>query len=180
MHVAELALSNPARDREIPCRYFGVFAKRPRLRSQILTLAFLPNCYNDAQPSLVLDEVEAGWEFSWRHSSMLVISRKKHESIVIDDSILVTVIEIRGDKVRLGIEVPRHMTVHRSEVYEALNREIPVARQSFSPSTAQAVEEKVRAEVIVDLKKMHRDLQSQFSQMQQEMRRIQAKLEQLD
>ena len=51
---------------------------------------------------------------------MLVLSRKKNESIVIDDRIVVTVIEIRGDKVRLGIEAPREVSVHRSEVYEMI------------------------------------------------------------
>jgi carbon storage regulator len=51
---------------------------------------------------------------------MLVLSRKKNESIIISDDITVTVIEIRGDKVRLGIEAPKHVTVHRREVYEAI------------------------------------------------------------
>lgn len=49
---------------------------------------------------------------------MLVLTRKKNESIVIDDYITVTVVEIRGDKVRLGIEAPREVSVHRKEIYE--------------------------------------------------------------
>ena len=53
---------------------------------------------------------------------MLVLSRKKNESIVIDDRIVITVVEVRGDKVRLGIEAPRDVPIHRSEVYEALQR----------------------------------------------------------
>jgi carbon storage regulator len=53
---------------------------------------------------------------------MLVLSRKKNESIVIDDRITITVVEIRGDKVRLGIEAPRDVPVHRSEVYDAIRR----------------------------------------------------------
>ena len=53
---------------------------------------------------------------------MLVLSRKKGEAIVIDDRIVVTVIEIRGDKVRLGIEAPRDASVHRREVYEAIRQ----------------------------------------------------------
>jgi len=53
---------------------------------------------------------------------MLVLSRKKNESIVIDDRIVITVIEIRGDKVRLGIEAPRDVAIHRHEVYEALKK----------------------------------------------------------
>lgn len=51
---------------------------------------------------------------------MLVLSRKKNESIVIDDNVVVTVIEVRGDKVRLGIQAPREVTVHRQEVLEAI------------------------------------------------------------
>jgi carbon storage regulator len=54
---------------------------------------------------------------------MLVLSRKKNESIVIDDTIIVTVVEIRGDKVRLGIQAPTEIPVHRQEVYEAIQRE---------------------------------------------------------
>jgi carbon storage regulator len=53
---------------------------------------------------------------------MLVLSRKKNESIVIDERIVITVVEVRGDKVRLGIEAPRDVPIHRSEVYEALRR----------------------------------------------------------
>jgi len=51
---------------------------------------------------------------------MLVLSRKKNESIVIADSIVVTVVDVRGDKVRLGIEAPREIPVHRSEVHAAI------------------------------------------------------------
>ncbi len=51
---------------------------------------------------------------------MLVLSRKKNESIIIDDKIVITVIEIRGGKVRLGIEAPREMVIHRSEVRDAI------------------------------------------------------------
>lgn len=54
---------------------------------------------------------------------MLVLSRKKDEKIIIGDQIKVMVIEIRGDKVRLGIDAPKEVTVHREEVYEAIKRE---------------------------------------------------------
>ncbi len=53
---------------------------------------------------------------------MLVLSRKKNESIVIDDRIVITVVEIRGDKVRLGIQAPRDVPVHRQEVYDSLQK----------------------------------------------------------
>jgi carbon storage regulator len=55
--------------------------------------------------------------------AMLVLSRKKDEKIIIGDNITVMVIEIRGDKVRLGIEAPKEITVHRQEVYDAIKRE---------------------------------------------------------
>ena len=54
---------------------------------------------------------------------MLVLSRKKNESIVINNDITIVVVEIRGDKVRLGIDAPRDVSVHREEVYEAIKRE---------------------------------------------------------
>ena len=53
---------------------------------------------------------------------MLVLSRKKNESIVINNDITIVVVEIRGDKVRLGIEAPREVPVHRQEVYDAIKR----------------------------------------------------------
>ena len=56
---------------------------------------------------------------------MLVLSRKKDESIVIgDEQIIVTAIEIRGDKVRLGIQASKEISVHRQEVYDAIQREM--------------------------------------------------------
>ncbi len=54
---------------------------------------------------------------------MLVLSRKRDEQIVISDNIVVTVVDIRGDKVRLGIEAPKDISVHRQEVFDAIQRE---------------------------------------------------------
>lgn len=54
---------------------------------------------------------------------MLVLSRKKDEKIHIRDDIVITVVDVRGDKVRLGIEAPADVPVHRHEVYEAIKRE---------------------------------------------------------
>lgn len=54
---------------------------------------------------------------------MLVLSRHRDESIVINGNIRVMVVEIRGDKVRLGIEAPAEIEVHRQEVFEAIERE---------------------------------------------------------
>jgi carbon storage regulator len=54
---------------------------------------------------------------------MLVLSRKKNERICINDDITITVVEIRGDKVRLGIEAPQTVKVHRQEVADAIRRQ---------------------------------------------------------
>lgn len=54
---------------------------------------------------------------------MLVLSRHRDESIMIGDNIVVTIVDIRGDKVRLGINAPQEVPVHRQEVYEAIQRE---------------------------------------------------------
>ena len=54
---------------------------------------------------------------------MLVLSRHRDESIMIGDDVVITIVDIRGDKVRLGIEAPQDIPVHRQEVYEAIKRE---------------------------------------------------------
>ena len=66
---------------------------------------------------------------------MLVLSRKKDEKIIIGDSISIMVIDIRGDKVRLGIDDPRDVSVHRREVYDAIQRENRRASQTGSGAT---------------------------------------------
>ncbi|MCH2128481.1 MAG: carbon storage regulator CsrA [Pirellulaceae bacterium] len=60
---------------------------------------------------------------------MLVLSRHRDESIMIGDDVVVTIVDIRGDKVRLGIDAPQHIPVHRQEVYEAIQRENRKAAQ---------------------------------------------------
>jgi carbon storage regulator len=57
-----------------------------------------------------------------KEQAMLVLSRKKNESIVINNDITIVVVEIRGDKVRLGVEAPKEVPVHRREVYDAIQR----------------------------------------------------------
>ena len=61
---------------------------------------------------------------------MLVLSRKKNESIVIDENIVITIVEVRGDKVRLGIEAPRDIPVHRREVLDMILQEQELADAS--------------------------------------------------
>lgn len=53
---------------------------------------------------------------------MLVLSRKKNETIVIRDDIVITVVAVQGDKVLLGIDAPKDVTVHRSEIYRAIKK----------------------------------------------------------
>ncbi len=67
---------------------------------------------------------------------MLVLSRQRDESIVIGDDVVVTIVDIRGDKVRLGVNAPAEIPVHRQEVYNAIQRE---NRQSaeLSPQDTQ-------------------------------------------
>lgn len=54
---------------------------------------------------------------------MLVLSRQRDESVIIGDDVVITIVDVRGDKVRLGIDAPTEIPVHRREVYEAIQRE---------------------------------------------------------
>ena len=60
---------------------------------------------------------------------MLVLSRQRDETIMIGDDVEITIVDIRGDKVRLGISAPPHVPVHRKEVYEAIRKEQQAAGQ---------------------------------------------------
>ena len=72
---------------------------------------------------------------------MLVLSRQRDESIVIGDNVVVTIVDIRGDKVRLGIQAPGEIPVHRQEVYEAIRRENQKgSRQEPNPARPAAVD----------------------------------------
>ena len=66
---------------------------------------------------------------------MLVLSRKKNESIVINNDITIVVVEIRGDKVRLGVEAPKEVPVHRREVYDAIKRNAALQNGSSGAPT---------------------------------------------
>ena len=69
---------------------------------------------------------------------MLVLSRKKNESIVINNDITIVVVEIRGDKVRLGVEAPKEVPVHRREVFDAIQRNIQQGGGDSPASEADA------------------------------------------
>ena len=69
---------------------------------------------------------------------MLVLSRQRDESIMIGDNFVVTIVDIRGDKVRLGINAPSEIPVHRQEVYEAIQRE-NIQAASLSPEETRDI-----------------------------------------
>jgi carbon storage regulator len=72
---------------------------------------------------------------------MLVLSRHRDESIIIGDDIVITVVDIRGDKVRLGIAAPIEISVHRQEVYEAIQRENRQASR-LEPQDARQIDQR--------------------------------------
>ena len=74
-----------------------------------------------------------------KESTMLVLSRHRDESIMIGDDVVVTIVDIRGDKVRLGIEAPTDIPVHRQEVYDAIKRENEKAAR-LQPKDTEKIE----------------------------------------
>ncbi len=71
---------------------------------------------------------------------MLVLTRKKNESIVINDDITIVVVEIRGDKVRLGVEAPKEVPVHRREVFDAIKRNEAAGEKAKEAGANEAAE----------------------------------------
>jgi carbon storage regulator len=69
---------------------------------------------------------------------MLVLSRKRDERIVIGDNIIVTIVDIRGDKVRIGVEAPSDVPVHRQEVYEAIENSKKIANATRASGPARS------------------------------------------
>ncbi len=61
---------------------------------------------------------------------MLVLSRQRDQSIMIGDDVEITIVDVRGDKVRIGINAPKEVAVHRKEVYEAIRRESQTGEKS--------------------------------------------------
>ena len=76
---------------------------------------------------------------------MLVLTRRPGESIMIGDEVVVTVLDVRGDVVRVGIKAPRHVQVHREEVYQELQK---ANREAASPSedAVEALSEMLRSQ----------------------------------
>ncbi len=75
---------------------------------------------------------------------MLVLSRQRDETIMIGDDVEVTIVDIRGDKVRLGITAPRSIQVHRKEVYDAIKRENQQAAGLSPGEVSEVVNEKTQ------------------------------------
>ena len=75
-------------------------------------------------------------EFLRKRCCMLVLSRKRDESIIIGENIVLTIVDIRGDKVRLGIQAPATVPVHRKEVHDAMKRESERAGETSPPASA--------------------------------------------
>ncbi|MGI6457032.1 MAG: carbon storage regulator CsrA [bacterium] len=61
---------------------------------------------------------------------MLVLSRKRDESIIIGDDVMITIVDIKGEQVKIGVTAPKHVSIHRKEVYEAIQNENQAAAQS--------------------------------------------------
>jgi len=70
---------------------------------------------------------------------MLVLSRQRYESMIIGDGIIITIVDIRGEKVRLGITAPAHIPVHRKEIYEAIKREAQNGRRGGSTGQVESL-----------------------------------------
>lgn len=66
---------------------------------------------------------------------MLVLSRQRDESIMIGDDVEITIVDVRGDKVRLGITAPKSIPVHRREIYDAIQREKAQKAEGQAPAT---------------------------------------------
>lgn len=73
---------------------------------------------------------------------MLVLSRKRDESIMIGDDVEIIIVDVRGDKVRLGITAPKNIPVHRREIYDSIQREKEESRkqQEKEPQTHRGKE----------------------------------------
>ena len=74
-----------------------------------------------------------------QEAAMLVLTRKKNESIIIDDQIRIVVVEGRGDKVRLGIEAPREISVHRQEIHDAISKGLGTAKSAENSAMPDAL-----------------------------------------
>ena len=87
---------------------------------------------------------------------MLVLSRQRDESIMIGDDVEITIVDVRGDKVRLGITAPKRIPVHRREIYDAIQREKAEAQAAAQPAEAKTLESQQTEEKTEDADQAHR------------------------
>lgn len=106
---------------------------------------------------------------------MLVMSRKKDDGVIINDNIVVTVVEIRGDKVRLGFDMPREVPIHRKEVYDAILHEHHSGFQIGTTLSYEASQQQVICELRQTVESLNRLVQSQAEQI----RGLEAQLQKL-
>ncbi|WP_202079356.1 carbon storage regulator CsrA [Caldalkalibacillus salinus] len=71
---------------------------------------------------------------------MLVLSRKKGESIIIDEEIEIKVVAVEGDTIKLGVEAPKHISIHRKEVYLSIQEENRAAASQSSIELSELIE----------------------------------------
>jgi carbon storage regulator len=82
--------------------------------------------------------------------SVLILTRRVGENVIVGDDIVISVIEVRGDAVRIGIQAPRSVTVHREEVYVELQRANEQAASSSDAAVGAAVEELLAEDVLAE------------------------------
>jgi carbon storage regulator len=94
-----------------------------------------------------LDDKDKTRRTNKKEFTMLVLSRQKDESIMIGDEVEITIVDVRGDKVRLGITAPKSIPVHREEIYDAIQREKKAKEGDTStPDQPEPAKEKTKAE----------------------------------
>ena len=91
---------------------------------QVATLAFDSKYRPVRAPINLVNFLRSGVDSEiHKEDIMLVLSRQSDETIIIGDNIRITIVEVRGDKVRIGIDAPRDVAVHRQEIYDAIRRD---------------------------------------------------------
>ncbi|MBN2326709.1 MAG: carbon storage regulator CsrA [Candidatus Omnitrophica bacterium] len=65
---------------------------------------------------------------------MLVLTRKRDESIIIGDDVEITIVDIKGEKVKIGVSAPKTLSIHRKEIYEAIQEENKAAVNNRAPN----------------------------------------------
>ena len=88
---------------------------------------------------------------------MLVLSRQRDESIMIGDDVEITIVDVRGDKVRLGITAPKNIPVHRREIYDAIQREKTEKAQEGGNGQVAPTPDQAPVDASVETKKSEKE-----------------------